>query len=46
MMVIKVMFFLNRARGDSLVSTIGENSEFLQLDIDNVNSLQEALDGE
>lgn len=35
----------NRTRGDSLVSTIGEKSEFLQVDIDDKNRLQEALDG-
>ncbi|KAK6937188.1 Saccharopine dehydrogenase, NADP binding domain [Dillenia turbinata] len=33
----------NREKGAAMVATLGENSEFAPVDIDNVNSLQDAL---
>lgn len=42
----KIQCFLDRERGSSVVSTLGENAKFVEVDIDNKESLEAALHGE
>ena len=38
--------FFGREKGNSVVSTLGKNAKFVEVDIDDINSLEAALDGD
>lgn len=45
-MLILILILICRVKGEAMVKNLGEKSEFVEFDIENVKALEAALEGE